>query len=107
MVDFNQLLKQAQGMQKKMQEIQEQMANNEYMGKSGGGLINVKISGCGKMREIEIDNSLLTPDEKDILQDLIVAAFNDAKQKSDQDSQNSASGALGKMGLPAGFKMPF
>lgn len=107
MVDFNQLLKEAQGMQKKIQEIQQQMANNEYIGKSGGGLINVKISGCGKMRQIEIDNSLLTPDEKDILQDLIVAAFNDAKQRADQDAQNSTSGAFSNMGLPAGFKMPF
>ncbi len=107
MVNFNQFLKQAQGMQKKMQEMQEQMANNEYIGKSGGGLINVTITGRGEMRKIEIDNTLLKADEKDILEDLIVAAFNDAKQKADQDSQNSMSGAFGNMGLPAGFKLPF
>ena len=107
MVNFNQLMKQAQGMQQKMQEMQEQMVNNEYIGKSGGGLISITINGRGEMRKIEIDNSLLKPEEKEILEDLIVAAFNDAKQKADQEAQSSMSGALGNLGLPPGFKMPF
>ena len=107
MVNFNQFLKQAQEMQKKMQSMQEQMANTEYSGKSGGGLINITVTGRGDIRKVEIDPSLLKPDEKEILEDLIVAAFNDAKQKVDQDSQNSMSNAFGGMPLPPGIKMPF
>ena len=107
MVNFNQFLKQAQEMQKKMQSMQEQMASTEYSGKSGGGLINVTVTGRGDVCKVEIDPSLLKPDEKEILEDLIVAAFNDAKQKVDQDSQNSMSSAFGGMPLPPGIKMPF
>ena len=107
MVNFNQFLKQAQEMQKKMQSMQEQMANTEYTGKAGGGLINITVTGRGDIRKVEIDPSLLKPEEKEILEDLIVAAFNDAKQKVDQDSQNSMSNAFGGMSLPPGIKMPF
>lgn len=107
MVNFNQFLKQAQGMQKKMQEAQEQMANTRYTGKAGGGLVEIIATGRGEIEKVSIDVSLLKEEEKEILEDLIKVAINDAKQKSDQDSQNSLSGALGGMSLPPGFKMPF
>lgn len=107
MVNFNQFLKQAQGMQKKMQEMQEQMANTEYNGKSGGGLVNVTVTGRGEVRSIAIDDSLIKVEEKEILEDLIVAAINDAKEKVDQISQESMSSAFGNMGLPPGMKLPF
>jgi DNA-binding YbaB/EbfC family protein len=107
MVDYNQFLKQAQGLQKKMQEMQDQMANAEYVGRSGGGLVNITVTGRGEVRKINIDSSLLKPEEKEILEDLIVAAFNDAKQKVDQDSQNSMSNTFGDLSLPPGLKMPF
>jgi nucleoid-associated protein EbfC len=107
MVNFNQFLKQAQSMQKKMQEMQEQLANVHYTGKSGGGLVDVTINGRGEMQKVQIDASLLKPEEKEILEDLVVAAFNDAKQKADQESQNSMSGAFGNISLPPGLKMPF
>ncbi len=107
MVNFNQFLKQAQDMQKKMQEMQEEMVNKEYVGKAGGGLVTVIINGQGHMRKVEIDASLLKVEEKEIVEDLVTAAFNDAKQKSEQESQDSMSNMFGKIGLPPGFKLPF
>ena len=107
MINFDQFLKQAQGMQKKMQELQDQMANTEYTGKAGGNLVSIKVTGRGELKNVEIDKSLLKPEEQEILQDLIVAAFNDAKQKVDQDSQNSMASNFGDMKLPNGLKMPF
>ncbi|MGI4775564.1 MAG: YbaB/EbfC family nucleoid-associated protein [Janthinobacterium lividum] len=104
MTNFNQFLEQAQGMQKKMQEIQEQMANTEYEGRAGGGLVSVKVTGRGDVRKIHIDQSMLKIEEKDVLEDLIVAAFTDAKQKVDQDSQNSISSTFGGISLPPGIK---
>ena len=107
MVNFNQFLKQAQTMQKKMQEMQEEMATKEYEGKSGGGLVVIAINGRGEALRVFIDPSLIKVEEKEILEDLVVAAFNDAKQKSDNESQNSLSNAFGGATLPPGFKMPF
>ena len=107
MVNFNQFLKQAQDMQKKMQVMQDQMAATEYQGKSGGGLVSITVTGRGDIRKVDIDTTLLKPQEKEILEDLIVAAFNDAKQKVDQDSQSSMTDAFGEIPLPPGIKMPF
>ncbi|KJV92656.1 YbaB/EbfC family nucleoid-associated protein [Rickettsia bellii] len=107
MVNFNQFLKQAQTMQKKMQEAQKQMANTRYTGKAGGGLVEIIATGKGEVEKVSIDASLLKEEEKEMLEDLIKVAFNDAKQKCDADSQNSMSGALSGMSLPPGFKMPF
>jgi DNA-binding YbaB/EbfC family protein len=107
MVNFNQFLKQAQGMQKKMQEMQEQMANTEYTGKAGGNLIVITVTGKGEVKKIKIDHSLLKVEEAEVLEDLIVAAFNDAKNKVDQDSQSSMTNTFGDISLPPGIKMPF
>ncbi|WP_341793389.1 MULTISPECIES: YbaB/EbfC family nucleoid-associated protein [unclassified Rickettsia] len=107
MVNINQFFKQAQVMQKKMQEAQEQMANTKYTGKAGGGLVEIVATGRGEIEKVSIDASLLKEEEKEILEDLIKVAINDAKQKCDQDSQNSLSGALDGLNLPPGFKMPF
>ncbi len=105
-MNINQLMKQAQSMQKKMQEFKDKMASSEYTGKSGGGLVSLVINGDTILKSISIDSSLLKESEKEMLEDLIVAAFNDAKNKLDSDSQNQLSG-LGGMGLPPGFKMSF
>jgi len=103
-MDINQLMKQAQTMQKKMKEMQEQIATQDFEGKSGGGLVSVIMSGSGEMKKLSIDPSLINEDEKEMLEDLIVAAHNDAKSKADQESQNSMSGAFGNMGgLPPGM----
>lgn len=104
-MDINQLMKQAQSMQKKMQEMQAEIANKEFEGKSGGGLVSIMMSGGGEMKKASIDLSLLQPDEKELLEDLIVAAHNEAKAKADEDSKNSMTGALGNMGgFPPGMK---
>ncbi|MFK7968323.1 MAG: YbaB/EbfC family nucleoid-associated protein [Rickettsiaceae bacterium] len=106
-MDMNQLMKQAQVMQKKMKEMQEEIAKKEFEGKSGGGLIVVTMTGNGEMHKISIDPSLLKADGKEILEDLIIAAYNDAKTKADQESKNSMTGAFGNLsGLP-GVNLPF
>lgn len=107
MVNLNQFLKQAQTMQKKMQEAQEQMASTKYIGKAGGGLVEIIATGRGEVEKVSIDSSLLKAEEKEMLEDLIKVAFNDAKRKCDEDSQNSLSGALNGLSLPPGFKMSF
>ena len=107
MTNINQFLQQAQGMQKQMQQIQDEIANKEYYGKSGGGLISITLKGNCEMKKILIDQSLLKDNEKEILEDLIVAAFNDAKHKADTDSKDSMSNVLGNIPLPPSMKLPF
>lgn len=103
-MNINQLMKQAQSMQKKMKEMQEEIAGKEFEGKAGGGLVSIVMSGSGEMRKTSIDPSLLQADEKEILEDLIVAAHNEAKKKADEESKSSMSGAFGDMGgLPPGM----
>lgn len=104
-MDINQLMKQAQVMQKKMKEMQEATAKKEFEGKSGGGLVTVNMSGDGEMHKILIDDSLLRPEDKEILEDLIIAAYHDAKTKADQESKNSMTGAFGDLGWMSG--LPF
>lgn len=107
MVNINQFLKQAQSMQTKMQEMQEKLEATEFEGKSGGGMVTLKLSGKGDLKSINIDKSVINADDKEMLEDLIVAAYNDGKAKADAASNESMSGALGGMSLPPGFKMPF
>jgi len=107
MVDINQFLQQAQGMQEQMRKMQDEISTKEYCGKSGGGLITMKLSGNYDMKKITIDQSLLKESEKEMLEDLLVAAFNDAKHKVDADSKNSISNVFDNISLPPGMKMPF
>lgn len=107
MVDFNNFLKQAQGMQAKMQEMQEKLEAAEFEGKSGGGMVVIKVTGKGDLKSVSIDKSIIDPEEKEMIEDLIVAAYNDAKNKADAAAQENMSGALGGMSLPPGFKLPF
>jgi DNA-binding YbaB/EbfC family protein len=104
-MDIQGLMRQAQEMQKKMQKAQEEMANSLYDGESGGGMVKVTISGDGVAKKINIDPSLLAKDEKEILEDLVIAAFNSAKNKVDTDSAVSMKSATGGMPLPPGLKI--
>lgn len=104
-MDMKLLMRQAQEMQKKMQKAQEEQANSEFDGSSAGGMVKITISGDGVAKKIIIDPSLIKEDEKDILEDLLIAAFNDAKKKSDEGSADSLRGATNGMPLPAGFKI--
>ena len=97
-------MRQAQEMQKKMQKAQEELANKDYEGSAGGGMVLVTITGAGLAKKIVIDPSLVNKEEKEILEDLLIAAFNDAKKKSDDGSNDSIKAATGGIQLPAGFK---
>lgn len=106
-MNINQIMKQAQAMQKKMVEMQEKLAATEFTGSSGGGAVEITISGKGAMLKLRIDPALVDKDEVEVLEDLIIAAFNDAKKKADSSSEDQLSGAMGGLSLPPGFKMPF
>ncbi len=106
-MNIQQMMKQAQKMQKKMEEMQQQLAENEYEGTSGGGLIKVTVSGKGQLKKLKIDPSLIDPEDPEVLEDLIVAGFNNAKKEADDAQSDAMSDAMGGMGLPPGFKMPF
>ncbi len=100
------LMKQAQQMQEKMQKMQEELANAEVTGQSGAGLVSVVMTGRHDVRRVNIDDSLMTED-KEVLEDLIAAAFNDAVRKLEQQNQEKMAGLTAGMNLPDGFKMPF
>ena len=104
-MDIKSLMRQAQEVQKKMQKIQEELASKEYEGLSGGGMVKVKITGAGNATKVEIDPALINKDEKEILEDLLIAAFNDAKKKSDEGSSDSIRLATNGIPLPPGFKL--
>ena len=100
------LMKQAQEMQEKMQKAQEELANAEVTGESGAGLVSIVMTGRHDVRRVNIDASLLEED-KEILEDLIASAVNDAVRKVEQNTQESMAGMTAGMQLPPGFKMPF
>ncbi len=101
------MMKQAQAMQKKMLEAQEKLSEQEYMGNAGGGVVSVSINGKGELLKVKISKEMMSEDEVEILEDLIVAAFNDAKSKQTADSEGSMSGLMNGLNLPAGMKFPF
>lgn len=105
-MNIQQMMKQAQSMQKKMLELQEQNDKVEYEGQAGGGLVKLLINGKGELKKIDIDQSILTPADKELISDLILAAFSEAKKKSDNANQETLSSNFGGM-LPPGFKFPF
>jgi hypothetical protein len=100
------LMKQAQQMQENMRKLQEQLAAMEVEGQSGAGLVKVTITGRHTVRRVSIDPSLLK-DDKDMLEDLVAAAFNDAARKVEVSLQDKMAGLTGGMGLPPGLKLPF
>jgi nucleoid-associated protein EbfC len=106
-MNIQQLMKQAQAVQKKVTDAQEKLSQAEYEGASGGGLIKVIVTGKSDLKSLKIDPSLIDPSDPEVLEDLIVAAFNNAKKEADEAQEGAMSSAMGGMGLPAGFKMPF
>lgn len=103
-MDMKSLMRQAQEVQKKMQQIQDEMALAEFEGSAAGGMVKLVITGSGLAKKIFIDPSLINKDEKEILEDLVIAAFNDAKNKADEGSANSIKSATSGIPLPPGFK---
>jgi hypothetical protein len=106
MKNLSNMMKQAQEMQQKMQEMQQRLAEEEITGSSGGGMIQVTINGKGQTTKVSIDPSLIDPNEGGVLEDLIAAANNDARQKLDEYMQEQMSEITGGMQMPGGFKLP-
>jgi len=103
---IGQLMKQAQEMQANMQKAQEEMASLTVTGESGGGMVRITMTCKHEVRSIEIDDALVG-DDKDMLEDLIVAAFNDAVRRVEKTVQEKFSGMTAGLTLPAGMKLPF
>jgi DNA-binding YbaB/EbfC family protein len=100
------LMKQAQKMQEDMQRVQEELANMEITGQAGGGMVKVVMTGRHDLKRVSIDDSLME-DDKEMLEDLIAAAVNDAVRQLEQTSQERMSGLTAGMNLPGGMKLPF
>ena len=107
MVNIGNMMKQAQQLQKKMSEAQDKLNEIEVEGSSGGGLVKVTATAKGNFKRISIDDSLIKSDEKEILEDLIIAAINDAKQKGENAAQEEMKSLTGGLPLPPGMKLPF
>ena len=107
MKNLGQLMKQAQEMQSRMQEMQQKLGELELEGASGGGMVRVAVNGRGEMRRIKIDPSLADAKEIEVLEDLIVAAFNDAKAKVEARVAEEMQRLTGGLALPPGLKLPF
>jgi len=103
---IGQLMKQAQQMQAEMQKAQEEMAALTVQGQSGGGMVRITMTCKHQLTALEIDDALLG-DDKEMLEDLIIAAFNDAIRKVDITVQEKFSGMAAGLGLPPGIKLPF
>ncbi len=106
MKGLNDIMKQAQQMQEQMQKQQEALAQKEVHGESGAGLVKIVMSGRHDVKQVSIDPSLLSED-KEILEDLIAAAMNDAVRKVEANSKDVLADLAGGMQMPPGFKMPF
>ncbi len=100
------IMKQAQEMQEKMAKMQEELANKEIEGQSGAGLVKIIMTGRHDVKSVSIDPSLLE-DDKEILEDLIAAAVNDAVRRIEDSNKDSLSNLTGGISMPPGFKMPF
>ena len=104
-MDLMKMMKQAQEIQGRMQKMQEDLAGLEVEGQSGGGLVKVKLNGKLEARGVKIDPSLIKPEEAEILEDLILAAFQDAKGKAETLAQAKMQEITGGLALPPGLKL--
>ena len=107
MKNLGQLMKQAQEMQSKTAEMQQRLVDVEISVNAAAGMVTVVLIGKGEMRKMKIDPTLIVPEEAEVLEDLIVAAQNDARAKVDAYMQEETSKMMGGVDLPPGFKMPF
>ncbi len=104
--NLSDLMQQAQKMQADMQKAQEELANAEVQGESGAGLVQVIMNGRHDVKRVSIDDSVLSED-KEVLEDLLAAAVNDAVRKVEKHNQEAMSGLAAGLNLPGGFKLPF
>lgn len=106
-MNLQKMMKQAQEMQSKIAAAQANIEAQEIDGAAGGGLVSLRINGKNNLLKIKIDDSLMKLEEKDMLEDLIVAAFNDAREKLDSSAASQMSAVTSGMNLPPGIKLPF
>lgn len=107
MPNFDDIMKMAQNAQAELMKAQDGLDNIEVEGVSGGGLVKIRASAKGRIIAVEIDESLLAPSEKQMVEDLVAAALNDARAKADQTAQQEMSKMTAGLPLPPGFKLPF
>ncbi|MBB4077195.1 hypothetical protein GGR08_001515 [Bartonella fuyuanensis] len=101
------MMKKAKEIQEKMQKIQEEMANLQAVGTAGGDLVQITLNGKNIITAIQIDPSLLKPEEAEILEDLIIAAYNEARTKIEVEIENRTKSMTSGLPLPSSFKLPF
>jgi len=106
-MDIMGIMKKAQEMQSKLAETQEELSRIEVEGQSGGGLVKVTLTAKGDMKAIKLDPSLLKPEEAEMAEDLIVAAFADAKAKAERAAAEKMQSLTAGLPLPPGLKLPF
>jgi DNA-binding YbaB/EbfC family protein len=107
MKNIGQLMKQAQEMQSKMAEMQAGLEAVEMTGAAGAGMVTLTLNGKGDLKKIKLDKTLLDPNEVEVLEDLITAAFNDARQKVTANNEAEMQKLTGGLQLPGGLKLPF
>lgn len=107
MKNLGNLMKQAQQMQAKMAEMQAAMAEMEVTGAAGAGMLQITLNGKFELKKVKIDPSLVDPNDVEVLEDLILAAFNDAKAKAEAAMSEEMAKLTGGLNLPPGFKLPF
>ena len=107
MVDILDMMKKAQAVQARLQEAQEELARLDVDGQSGGGMVRVTLTGKGEMKAVAIDSSLLSPADKEMVEDLILAAYADAKGKADRLAAEKMQSLAAGLPLPPGMKLPF
>jgi hypothetical protein len=107
MVDIMGLMKKAQAMQAKMKDVQDELERLEVEGQSGGGMVKVTLNGKGQMKAVALDPSLMKPDDREMTEDLIVAAHADARAKADRLTEEKMQEVTAGLPLPPGMKLPF
>lgn len=107
MQNLDDILKAAQNVQAELQKAQDNLDSLEVEGAAGGGLVKVRASAKGRIIAVDIDASLLKPEDKQMVEDLVTAAFNDARAKADQVAQREMARMTSGIPLPPGFKLPF
>jgi len=105
MKNLSQLMKQAQAMQTKMAELQDKMSDAEVEGSSGAGMVTATVNGRGELKRLSIDPKLVDPEEVEVLEDLIVAAFTDAKGRAEEQFQEEMKSMTGGLPIPPGMKL--
>ena len=106
-MDIMGMMKKAQAMQEKLQEAQDQLGRLEVEGASGGGMVSITMTAKGELKSVRIDPSLMTPSDKEMVEDLIIAAFADAKGKADRAAAEKMQALTAGLSLPPGMKLPF